>query len=153
MGRMKDTSIDIMEIRKRQDKTPDRRSNRDVDVSPEEKIEKSDLRGDKLNIAILFFLYLLQGIPIGLTAAIPMLLQNRGATYKQQVGGNLTRNPPQGKPLPSNIFALCIAMLRTAQIHCSKSYKGYKGTLIKIAQGLLLNISYKDVEEFSILKL
>ncbi|XP_055701296.1 acetyl-coenzyme A transporter 1 [Phlebotomus papatasi] len=81
---MKDTSIDIMEIRKRQDKTPDRRSNRDVDVSPEEKIEKSDLRGDKLNIAILFFLYLLQGIPIGLTAAIPMLLQNRGATYKQQ---------------------------------------------------------------------
>ncbi|XP_040168681.1 acetyl-coenzyme A transporter 1 [Anopheles arabiensis] len=50
----------------------------------EEKHEKSDLRGDWGNIAILFFLYLLQGIPIGLASAIPMLLQNRGASYKQQ---------------------------------------------------------------------
>lgn len=46
--------------------------------------EKTDLRGDRANIAILFFLYLLQGIPLGLTASIPMLLQNRGASYKQQ---------------------------------------------------------------------
>lgn len=46
--------------------------------------EKTDIRGDRANIAILFFLYLLQGIPLGLTAAIPMLLQNRGASYKQQ---------------------------------------------------------------------
>lgn len=40
--------------------------------------------GDRGNIALLFFLYLLQGIPLGLTAAIPMILQNRGASYKQQ---------------------------------------------------------------------
>ncbi|GAB0098172.1 acetyl-coenzyme A transporter 1 [Sergentomyia squamirostris] len=88
---MKDTSIsiDIMDIRKRQG-TPEDSAAAEiidgslVDTSPEEKMEMSDLRGDKLNIAILFFLYLLQGIPIGLTAAIPMLLQNRGATYKQQ---------------------------------------------------------------------
>lgn len=51
----------------------------------DERHEQSDLRGDRGNIAILFFLYLLQGIPLGLTAAIPMLLQNRGASYKQQV--------------------------------------------------------------------
>lgn len=51
----------------------------------DDKHEASDLRGDWGNIAILFFLYLLQGIPIGLAAAIPMLLQNRGASYKQQV--------------------------------------------------------------------
>lgn len=44
----------------------------------------TDIRGDRANIAILFLLYLLQGIPLGLTAAIPMLLQNRGASYKQQ---------------------------------------------------------------------
>lgn len=43
-----------------------------------------NLHGDRSNIAILFFLYLLQGIPIGLSAAIPMLLQNRGASYKEQ---------------------------------------------------------------------
>ncbi|XP_017955581.1 acetyl-coenzyme A transporter 1 [Drosophila navojoa] len=46
--------------------------------------EKPDLRGDRRNIAILLFLYVLQGIPIGLIAAVPMLLQNRGASYKQQ---------------------------------------------------------------------
>lgn len=46
--------------------------------------EKSDLSGDYGNIAILFFLYLLQGIPLGVGQAIPMLLQNRGASYKQQ---------------------------------------------------------------------
>lgn len=46
--------------------------------------EKSDLTGDYGNIAILFFLYLLQGIPLGVGQAIPMLLQNRGASYKEQ---------------------------------------------------------------------
>lgn len=46
--------------------------------------EETDIRGDRRNIAILFFLYLLQGVPIGLAAAIPMLLQNRGASYKDQ---------------------------------------------------------------------
>lgn len=47
-------------------------------------METSDLRGDWLNISVLFFLYLLQGIPLGLAAAIPMLLQNRGISYTQQ---------------------------------------------------------------------
>lgn len=44
----------------------------------------TDLSGDYGNIAILFFLYLLQGIPLGVGQAIPMLLQNRGASYKEQ---------------------------------------------------------------------
>lgn len=44
----------------------------------------TNIQGDRANIAILFFLYLLQGIPLGLSSAIPMLLQNRGASYKEQ---------------------------------------------------------------------
>jgi hypothetical protein len=47
--------------------------------------EISDMRGDEWNIVILFFLYVLQGIPLGLSAAIPMYLQNRGVSYRQQV--------------------------------------------------------------------
>lgn len=66
----------------------------------EEKHLQSDLRGDRGNIAILFFLYLLQGIPLGLTAAIPMLLQNRGASYKQQVRGS------NNFPFKTNRFSL-----------------------------------------------
>lgn len=45
-----------------------------------------NMKGDEKNIALLFFLYTLQGIPLGLSAALPMILQNRGITYKQQVG-------------------------------------------------------------------
>lgn len=46
---------------------------------------RSNIKGDELNIAILLFLYTLQGIPLGLAGAVPMLLQNRGITYTQQV--------------------------------------------------------------------
>ncbi|XP_015905190.1 acetyl-coenzyme A transporter 1 isoform X2 [Parasteatoda tepidariorum] len=42
------------------------------------------LRNDRLNIAILFFLYILQGIPLGLAGSIPMILQNRNISYKEQ---------------------------------------------------------------------
>ena len=46
---------------------------------------RSDIKGDEFNIAVLLFLYTLQGIPLGLAGAVPMLLQNRGITYTQQV--------------------------------------------------------------------
>lgn len=46
---------------------------------------QSNIKGDEFNIAVLLFLYTLQGIPLGLAGAIPMLLQNRGITYTQQV--------------------------------------------------------------------
>lgn len=46
---------------------------------------QSNIKGDEINIAVLLFLYTLQGIPLGLAGAIPMLLQNRGITYTQQV--------------------------------------------------------------------
>lgn len=45
----------------------------------------SNIKGDELNISVLLFLYTLQGIPLGLAGAVPMLLQNRGITYTQQV--------------------------------------------------------------------
>ena len=40
--------------------------------------------GDGQNIAVLLFLYILQGIPLGLAAAIPLILTNRQVSYKQQ---------------------------------------------------------------------
>nr|XP_026492371.1 acetyl-coenzyme A transporter 1 [Vanessa tameamea]XP_026492372.1 acetyl-coenzyme A transporter 1 [Vanessa tameamea] len=45
---------------------------------------QSNIKGDEINIAVLLFLYTLQGIPLGLAGAVPMLLQNRGITYTQQ---------------------------------------------------------------------
>lgn len=49
----------------------------------DDRLEKSDIRGDRMNIALLLILYFLQGIPLGLCATIPILLQNRGANYQQ----------------------------------------------------------------------
>ncbi len=45
---------------------------------------KASVRKDLWNILLLLFLYILQGIPLGLTAAIPMILQNRHVSYTDQ---------------------------------------------------------------------
>lgn len=46
--------------------------------------EPAGIRGDETNIMVLLFLYILQGIPLGLAAAIPLILTNRNVSYKQQ---------------------------------------------------------------------
>ena len=42
------------------------------------------LVGDRGSIALLLFLYVLQGIPLGLAGSIPLLLQSRKVSYKDQ---------------------------------------------------------------------
>ncbi|XP_070390208.1 acetyl-coenzyme A transporter 1-like isoform X3 [Dermacentor albipictus] len=42
------------------------------------------VREEWRSIALLLFLYLLQGIPLGLSSAVPLLLQNRRISYKEQ---------------------------------------------------------------------
>ncbi|XP_015372739.1 PREDICTED: acetyl-coenzyme A transporter 1-like [Diuraphis noxia] len=45
---------------------------------------KSNLKGDMLNVALLIVLYMLQGIPIGISLAIRTYMQNRKVSYVQQ---------------------------------------------------------------------
>jgi len=52
-----------------------------------------DLDGDKLHVVVLFFLYILQGIPLGLKAAIPLLLSNRNVPYKEQAIYSISSYP------------------------------------------------------------
>lgn len=59
--------------------------------------ENSNLSGDYGNVAILFLLYLLQGIPLGITHAIPILLQNRGVSYKEQAAFSFAFYPFTGE--------------------------------------------------------
>lgn len=49
-----------------------------------ESILKPHLKRDKGNIALLVFLYVLQGIPLGLAGAMPLLLQTKSVAYKDQ---------------------------------------------------------------------
>ena len=43
-----------------------------------------DLQGDKIHVCVLFCLYILQGIPLGLGSAVPLVLINRSVPYKDQ---------------------------------------------------------------------
>jgi len=43
-----------------------------------------ETEGDKLHILVLFFLYILQGIPLGLRTSVPLVLQERGVSYTDQ---------------------------------------------------------------------
>ena len=44
----------------------------------------NEIEGDKLHILVLFFLYILQGIPLGLKSSVPLVLQERGVSYMEQ---------------------------------------------------------------------
>lgn len=58
-------------------------SNR-VSTTHRAKSALSNLKGDYSNIAFLLLLYVLQGIPLGLSSAVPLLLQNRKVSYSDQ---------------------------------------------------------------------
>lgn len=50
-------------------------------------------RGDRGSIALLMFLYILQGIPLGIAASIPYLLQTRKISYKDQAAFSFVHWP------------------------------------------------------------
>lgn len=52
--------------------------------SRKNKDSSDGISGDERNILVLLFLYILQGIPLGLAAAIPLILTNNNVSYKQQ---------------------------------------------------------------------
>ncbi|CAF1180448.1 unnamed protein product [Didymodactylos carnosus] len=45
---------------------------------------KQNWRSDRSSIFLLLFLYLLQGIPLGMAASIPLIIQTFGASWSQQ---------------------------------------------------------------------
>lgn len=42
------------------------------------------VRGELGNVLLLLFLYILQGIPLGLAGSIPLILQSKSVSYKDQ---------------------------------------------------------------------
>lgn len=54
------------------------------DSDKHDKHRNDGLKGDYGNISLLMFLYILQGIPLGLGGSIPMLLTSRNVSYKDQ---------------------------------------------------------------------
>ena len=80
------------EINRRDDKITIEKDQ--VHVADDEEVEEeSNLKGDYQNVAILLFLYILQGIPLGISSAVRILLQNRGVSYKEQALFSLAAYP------------------------------------------------------------
>lgn len=42
------------------------------------------IRGELGNVSLLLFLYVLQGIPLGLAGSIPLIMQSKNVSYKDQ---------------------------------------------------------------------
>ncbi|RUS82982.1 hypothetical protein EGW08_009267 [Elysia chlorotica] len=67
------------------------------------------ISGDLHSILLLLFLYILQGIPLGLSGSIPMLLQSRKVSYKEQAVFSLVYWPFSVKllwaPLVDSIYS------------------------------------------------
>ena len=56
-----------------------------LSTDPDEtQMRHKSLNQDRGNIALLLFLYTLQGVPLGLTGSIPLILQSRNVAYKDQ---------------------------------------------------------------------
>lgn len=67
--------------------------NEEAGVEEDQVEEAANLKGDYGNVAILLFLYILQGIPLGISSAVRLLLQNRGVSYKDQALFSLASYP------------------------------------------------------------
>ena len=52
-----------------------------------------NLEGDKIHVLLLSFLYFLQGIPIGLDLAIPLILSRRDVPYSEQAVFSISTYP------------------------------------------------------------
>ncbi|KAF8374361.1 hypothetical protein PRIPAC_80790 [Pristionchus pacificus] len=102
-----------------------------AEATPEtpEKCKKSwwqradeDLKGDRASIALLLFLYLLQGVPLGLIGAIPLVLQERGISLGQQAVFSLAYWPFSLKllwaPLVDSIYWKVMGKRKSWLIPC-----------------------------------
>lgn len=69
-----------MELRQRNEHHSDDESEHESSPPP----IPSDWRKDRWDIMLLLFLYLLQGIPLGMAASIPLIIQTYGASWSQQ---------------------------------------------------------------------
>ena len=84
-GRKSKRRMSRAPLRHRQDQAPEGAAMSDLESNNDDEEGSPRLRDDFWSILILLFLYILQGIPIGLTASVPMILQARKVSYGNQV--------------------------------------------------------------------
>ncbi|CAF1332780.1 unnamed protein product [Adineta steineri] len=73
----------LIEERDTSDTPPSESDNEMLDIHPSV-LTQNNWKKDQWNIGLLLFLYLLQGIPLGMAASIPLIIQTYGASWSQQ---------------------------------------------------------------------
>lgn len=68
----------------------------------------TNLDGDYGNIVILLLLYMMQGLPFGIIHSLPMILQKRGVSYKDQAGLTFSHWPFASKRRRNRHFSFYI---------------------------------------------
>ena len=53
----------------------------------------SNLEGDRLHLVLLVLLYVLQGVPMGLDQAVPLILARRNVPYSEQATFSISTYP------------------------------------------------------------
>ncbi|CAK5075357.1 unnamed protein product [Meloidogyne enterolobii] len=83
---------------------------------------RRELKDDFGSILLLLLLYLLQGIPLGLIGAIPLLLQSKGITYAQQAVFSFAYWPFSMKllwaPIVDSIYFKTIGRRKSWMVPC-----------------------------------
>lgn len=91
-------------------------------IEAKEKSFWEQISGDEFNILLLLLLYTLQGVPIGLTASVPLLLAEKGANFNDQTIFGLTQLPFSLKliwaPLVDGFFSKKIGRRKSWLIPC-----------------------------------
>jgi len=89
----------------------------DDNTQQESPQKKHGLSGDMGNIMLLMFLYILQGIPLGLTASVPLLLQSWNVGYDVQAKFSFVNWPFSMKllwaPIVDSLFIKRIGRRKT----------------------------------------
>lgn len=87
------------------------------------------LKGDLGSIFLLLFLYLLQGIPLGLIASVPLMLQSRHVTYAQQAVFSFAYWPFRYillHEMLNNLLSFVVSSIRCARCHLTFSSNSFR---------------------------
>lgn len=88
--------------------------------------QEPNLDGDRLNMLVLFLLYFLQNIPIGILMSMPLFLQKRGASYEAQAQLSLCRWPIALKLFWAPIVDACYSARFGRIVDCAYAAVGVR---------------------------
>ncbi|XP_064459593.1 acetyl-coenzyme A transporter 1-like isoform X2 [Ornithodoros turicata] len=119
--------------------------------------EPGDVKDEWRSILLLVLLYVLQGIPLGLAAAVPLMLQNRKVSYKDQALFSFVTWPFSVKllwaPIVDSIYCNALGRRKSWLVPTQYAIGIFLLVLSSHTKGLLGDESHQDDEPPNVLLL